>query len=97
VGHQLEVLRRQVERPKLRPRDGALMAAAGRLLPPTRRHGLLVTPQTFLRWHRKLVRRRWTYPSPREARAPADRRQNAPACVAARAREPALGLSTDRR
>ena len=59
--HQLEVLRRQVERPKLRPRDRALMAAAGRVLPPARRYGLLVTPQTLLRWHRELVRRRWTY------------------------------------
>ena len=37
------------------------MAAAGRLLPPARRHGLLVTPQTLLRWHRELVGRRWTY------------------------------------
>jgi len=57
--HQLEILRRQVERPQLRPSDRALLAAAGRLLPPARRHGLLVTPQTLLRWHRKLVRRRW--------------------------------------
>ena len=58
---QLEVLRRQVERPKLRPSDRAVLAAAGRLLPPARRHGLLVTPQTLLRWHRELVGRRWTY------------------------------------
>jgi putative transposase len=61
--HQLEILRRQDKRPKLRPSDRVLMAAAGRLLPPARRHGLLVTPQTLLRWHRELVRRRWTYPS----------------------------------
>ena len=55
--HQLDVLRRQVERPKLRSSDRALLAAMGRLLPPQRRHGLLVTPQTLLRWHRTLVRR----------------------------------------
>ncbi len=72
--HQLEVLRRQVERPKLRPRDRALMAAAGRLLPPARRHGLLVTPQTLLRWHRGLVRRKWTYPHARPGRPPIDAR-----------------------
>jgi putative transposase len=72
--HQLEVLRRQVERPKLRPRDRALMAAAGRLLPSARRHGLLVTPQTLLRWHRELVRRRWTYPHARPGRPPIDAR-----------------------
>jgi putative transposase len=59
--HQLEVLRRQVERPRLRPADRALLAAAARLLPRQRRNGFLVTPQTLLRWHRELVRRRWTY------------------------------------
>jgi putative transposase len=58
--HQLDVLHRQVERPKLRASDRAFLAAASRLLPPRRRHRLLVTPQTLLRWHRELVRRRWT-------------------------------------
>ena len=52
--HQLEVLRRQVERPKPRGTDRALLAAAARLLPPARRQGLLVTPHTLLRWHREL-------------------------------------------
>ena len=47
--HQLEVLRRQVERPKLRASDRALLAAAGRLLPPARRRGLLVTPHMAVR------------------------------------------------
>jgi putative transposase len=70
--HQLAVLRRQVDRPKLRASDRALLAAAGRLLPPGRRHGLLVTPQTLLRWHRELVRRRWTYPHARPGRPPTD-------------------------
>jgi hypothetical protein len=72
--HQLEVLRRQVERPQLRPSDRALLAAAGRLLPPGRRHGLLVTPQTLLRWHRELVRRRWTYARARPGRPSIDGR-----------------------
>jgi putative transposase len=70
--HQLEVLRRQGQRPKLRPSDRALLAAMGGLLAPARRHGLLVTPQTLLRWHRELVRRRWTYPSARSGRPPID-------------------------
>ena len=72
--HQLAVLRRQVERPKLRASDRALLAAAGRLLPPGRRHGLLVTPQTLLRWHRELVRGGWTYPHARPGRPPIDAR-----------------------
>jgi transposase InsO family protein len=59
--HQLTVLRRQVERPRLRQSDRAFLAAASRVLPSQRRHDLLVTPQTLLRWHRELVRRRWTY------------------------------------
>ena len=72
--HQLEVLRRQVERPKLRARDRALLAAAARLLPPARRQGLLVTPHTLLRWHRELVRRRWSNSPARPGRPPIDAR-----------------------
>ena len=37
-----------------------MIAALARLLPACRRRGLLVTPATILRWHRHLVRRRWT-------------------------------------
>jgi putative transposase len=72
--HQLEVLRRHAKRPKLHARDRALLAAAARLLPPARRQGLLVTPHTLLRWHRELVRRRWTYPPARPGRPPIDAR-----------------------
>ncbi len=39
--HQLSVLARQQQRPKLRPADRALIAALARLLPHRRRHGLL--------------------------------------------------------
>src|SRR6184192_25494 len=56
--HHLAVLGRQERRPLLRPADRALLAALARLLPPRRRHGLAVTPQTLLRWHRELVRRK---------------------------------------
>ena len=44
--HQLAVLVRQQRRPRLRPADRALLAALARLLPPRRRHGLVVTPQS---------------------------------------------------
>jgi putative transposase len=60
--HQLSVLARQHQSPRLRPADRAFLAALARLLPRQRRHGFVVTPATLLRWHRELVRRRWTYP-----------------------------------
>jgi hypothetical protein len=60
--HQLVVLARQERRPSLRPADRAFFAALTRVLPQPRRRGLIVTPQTLLRWHRELVRRKWTQP-----------------------------------
>jgi hypothetical protein len=60
--HQLTVLRRQTPRPSLEPADRALLAAISRVLPQTRWSGFLVTPQTLLRWHRRLVAGVWTYP-----------------------------------
>jgi putative transposase len=59
--HQLMVLKRQVGRPRLRRRDRLFMAALGRLLPRARWSSFLVSPQTLLRWHRDLVRRKWTF------------------------------------
>jgi transposase InsO family protein len=59
--HELQVLRRQVGRPRLRSVDRVLLAAFGQLLPEARRRSFLVQPATFLRWHRELVRHRWTY------------------------------------
>ena len=53
--HQLVVLGRQTGHSSLRPADRAFLAALARVLPRRRRHGLVVTPQTLLRWHRELV------------------------------------------
>src|SRR5271169_3538827 len=60
--HQLVVLqRRQPGRPGLNWADRALLAILLGVLPKARRQGLrlLVTPDTILRWHRDIVRRRW--------------------------------------
>jgi putative transposase len=60
--HQLAVLqRRQPGRPNLNWADRALLATLLDVLPKARRHGLrlLVTPDTILRWHRDIIRRRW--------------------------------------
>ena len=68
--HELEVLRRQVARPKLSPADRALLSAAACQLPRPLRDARLVTPRTLLRWHRALVRRKWRQPSVRRGRPP---------------------------
>jgi putative transposase len=60
--HQLAVLqRRQPRRPNINWADRALLAVLLGVIPRARRQGLrlLVTPDTILRWHRDIVRRRW--------------------------------------
>src|SRR5919198_4523951 len=72
--HQLVVLGRQQQRPLLRPSDRAFLAALTRVLPQSRRRGLIVTPQTLLRWQRELVRRKWTQPRRSAGRPPVEDR-----------------------
>ncbi len=70
--HELAVLRRQVARPELSDADRVFLAAASRLLPRRRWSIFFITPETLLRWHRRLVMLRWTYPRRGPGRPPLD-------------------------
>jgi putative transposase len=58
--HELAVLRRAIRRPAMTWAD-RLFLAASRLLPRARWQSFMITPGTLLRWHRRLVAKRWTY------------------------------------
>ena len=88
--HQLAVLqRRQPRRPKLNWADRALLAALLSVIPNARRHGLrlLVTPETILRWHRDIIRRRQAARSRRGKTGRPATRRNIQALVLRLARE----------
>src|ERR1039458_5679962 len=58
--HEVRLLKRQLHgRVRYRTTDRAILAALSRLLPRWRWRCFLVTPETLLRWHRELSRRKW--------------------------------------
>ena len=88
--HQLTVLQRQQPRhPKLNWADRALIATLLIVIPKARRHGLrlLVTPDTIMRWHRGIIRRRWAARSIRGKTGRPATRRNIRALVLRLARE----------
>jgi putative transposase len=59
--HELAILRRRSRRPTITWTDRLFLTAASRLLPRPRWRSFIVTPATLLRWHRRLVAKRWAY------------------------------------
>jgi transposase InsO family protein len=57
--HEVRVLRCQVKRTRWRPADRLVLTALSRCCPRAEWGRLPVRPETLLRWHRELVRRRW--------------------------------------
>jgi putative transposase len=68
--HELSILRRQAGRPRFEPHDRLLLAALSRALPRRSWNVFLVRPETLLRWHRRIVARRWAYARRRPGRPP---------------------------
>jgi putative transposase len=88
--HQLALLQRQQpRRPNLNWADRALLAVLLGVIPKARRHGLrlLVTPDTILRWHRDIIRRRRAARSVRGKTGRPATRRNIKALVLRLARE----------
>ena len=69
--HEVAMLRRANPKPRLDWADRAVFAALVRALPTMLRVHRLVTPGTILRWHRRLVAKKWMYPH-RVGRPPVD-------------------------
>jgi putative transposase len=67
--HQLQVLRRQVKRLEFRPADRALLAVLSSAVPRRRWSIFVVTPDTIMRWHRRLVTRNGPGQPPRRSSA----------------------------
>jgi len=94
--HELAILRRRTP-PSGVDVDRPALPRGGQPTPPARTAGgsFIVTPATLLRWHRRLVAKRWTYA--RRAGRPALRREIRALVIRFARGQPAVGVSTHRR
>src|SRR5439155_25477731 len=70
---ELSILCRRVGRARFEPHDRLLLAALSRVLPRPSWDAFLVRPETLLRWHRRMIARRWTFPHRQPGRPPIGR------------------------
>jgi putative transposase len=70
--HELSILRRQARRPRFTENERLMLAAPSQVIPRRSWRAFFVTPETLLRWHRRIVARRWTYPRRPSGRPPID-------------------------
>jgi hypothetical protein len=59
---EVAVLRRLNPKPRLKWTGRAVLAALSRMLPKGMRLHRIVTPGTLLRWHRRMMTKKWTQP-----------------------------------
>jgi hypothetical protein len=92
--HQLAILQRQIDKPRLTSTDRAFLAALLHRLPRARlrQFPLIVAPDTILRWHLDLIRRRRANISRKRPGRPPTRRA-IQALVLRLARETAAGVT----
>ena len=68
---QLRLYERQAQQPRPSRWEKVLLASLAAKLPDLARVALVFTPATLLRWHREIIKRKWTFDNaPKPGRPP---------------------------